>query len=108
MALGTEKSQWVINFDAKGNHLPYDHDHRRDAHRMMPATYSFKGTLSFDSYERGRSAVTVWLRRSDDRKVSMSLAEFMRLVPTMVKGHLAGTWGFAKNGSNTTVMRVDG
>lgn len=107
MALGSEKSQWVVSFDAKGNHLQWEHDRRRDPNRDMPATFRFSGTLAVVDYERGRSAVNVWLKRADGRKVSMSLAEFMRILPDMAYGKVSGTWGFAKNGSNTTIKRVD-
>lgn len=107
MALGSEKSQWVVNFDAKGNHLPYEHDHRSDANREMPATFRFSGALTVVDYERGRSAVNVIMEDTRGRQFYMSLAEFMGLVHEMHHGSIHGTWGFAKNGSNTTIKRVD-
>lgn len=122
MARGTEKSNWRVQFHpVTGDHLSYDsgsvYNPRHDptdpsSPRVLdtderPATYTFQGVLKVVGSERGRSAVNIILQDTRGRKYSMTFSEFMRLLPEMAYGAISGTWGFAKNGSNTGLVRVD-
>lgn len=106
---GTAKSDWAVAFHRDtGDHIPWDYYYggADSPYHYEPATYEFTDTLEVRSYDRGRSSVTVQLADSQARLHHMSFAEFMRLVPHMNGGRIAGTWGYSKNGSNTSIIRV--
>jgi len=105
MARGTDKSRWEVRFNAKGDHLSWDGE--PTCATVRPATYQFTGVLHVVNWSHGRSSVTITLEDTLGRRYSMTLAEFMRILDDVRDSRVIGTWGFAKNGANTTLLRID-
>lgn len=135
MAQGTRKSTWTVAFHpVSGHHMSYDPGfvtvYRGDERvtidtDQLIAHAELEMSLTFKRFERGRSSVvaimdgeqlgvvtTGWLPEGTRRpfpsirEFAVSLAEFEKLVPDLRKGVVWGRWGFAKNGSNTFLVRL--
>lgn len=118
--LGTNKSKWRVAFNpSTGDHVPHVGSDgkvynegpdaaifRRIPAHFEPATYQFEDTLEVRGWGRTPSGANITLVDSRVRLHTMSLTEFMRLVPDMHGGRISGRWGYAKIGSSTLLQRV--
>lgn len=90
------KGNYEIPFDEKGNQLDYP----GWGSINWRANHTFKDTLTYESYGRGRSAVTFTFARSDGRTVTMFVSDLDDVVRQMVGGKITGEFTFIKRGQN--------
>lgn len=98
-----------IPFDKDGNqqHFPESYwegqwgtpDHRKVGPKWEPNA-EFEDTLTYVTYERGRSAAYFKFRRSNGTIVCVFMAEMNILIPRMVNGQVTGKFAFVKRGQN--------
>lgn len=63
--------------------------------------HMFQDELSFESFSRGRSAVTFHMTRAmTNNRVTMFASNFVELVPYFKNGVVRGTFTFVKKGQN--------
>lgn len=69
----------------------------------------FAQELTIDTYERGRSAATIWFKSPEGVMYPMFLGDFVSLVssvPCARTGTYYGYWKFVKRGSNYGIAAV--
>ena len=66
----------------------------------MP-NFEFEDTLTFESYGKGRSSVTFYMKRESTGKgVTMFISDFTDALPKMVNGKITGKFTFCKKGQS--------
>lgn len=66
----------------------------------MRDNFEFLDTLTFETYERGRSAAYFIFKRSTGEKVVVFLTDFCDMVHHMFNGSIFGKFTFTKRGMN--------
>lgn len=90
------KGAYKIPFDAEGNQLDYEGWGTVE----WKDNHTFKDTLTYVGYGRGRSAVTFTFSRTDGRKVTMFVSDMDDVIKHLVSGKITGEFTFSKRGQN--------
>ena len=64
------------------------------------AEHTFKATMTYHSFTRGRSAAYILLTDELGRQQPIFLAEFHDVIPHLIKGTMSGVWTITKRGLN--------
>lgn len=88
---------YQIPFDRDGNMLSYP-----EAGSIMKDNYEFVETLTYRTYERGRSSATIVWEDSKGKRYSMFLSDLDDLIRTvgLDKNKIKAKWTFGKKGQN--------
>jgi len=88
---------YQIPFNKDGDQLHYP-DRWQNAE--MRDNFEFEDTLTFETYERGRSAAYFIFKRSTGEKVTFFMTDFCGIVNHMRNGKVSGNFTFTKRGMN--------
>lgn len=99
---------YEIPFDAKGNQQHYGENWGIDGRcgSKWKQNFDFNDVLTYEGFERGRSAAYFIFRRTDGTQVTMFLKEFDSCVKHFNAGKVTGRFRFIKRGQNYGVARV--
>ena len=101
--MSKKTGQYPIPFDGDGNLLsyPYGTEEWRD-------NYVFEDTLTYVTYYRGRSSVTIGFKDSNGCSYEMFISDFDELITSkgLFGKSVRGKWTFVKKGQNYGIKAV--
>lgn len=102
------RSDWKVHFNpVTGSHVSWHDQVIWDEGECLQLTaldpFEFEGRLTYDRYEKGKTALNFIWKDDEDREFTMFISGLSKAMPYIVGGCLTGTFCFVKHGFNTGI-----